>query len=222
MESEDNKVKTKECRRCGECCRRGGPALHSGDLELLEDGILAPTDLVRIRKDEPVFDQIKGRVIPAAAEMLKLAGRNGSWCCRFFRADPPACSIHARRPLECRLLFCRAPEAVAAVAGRDLLPLALLPGIAPELLGLAAEFDRVFPFKDFNRTLAEAAAGRSALADLDSLLNRELAFRLRACREHHLPPAMEAAVLGRPFFLSAAAHGFSVQETGNSVSVFLS
>jgi len=203
---------SRECRRCGECCRRGGPVLHSEDRGLFAGKIISITDVVRVRKDEPAFDPMQGRVVRAAAEMLKIGGSGRSWSCRFFSPDPPACTVHADRPLECRLFFCRAPEDLAAVAGSDLLALPAVPDLDPALSGLAGEFDRTFPFSAFNVLLRKAVHDRGALAELSDLVNRELRFRMKTCAARCLSPSLEAAILGRPFFLSAAASGFEVRE----------
>ncbi len=203
---------SRECRRCGECCRRGGPVLHSEDRGLFAAKVISITDVVRVRKDEPAFDPVRGRGVRAAAEMLKIGGRGRSWSCRLFSPDPPACTVHADRPLECRLLFCRVPGDLAAVAGRDLLALSAVPDLDSALLRLAGEFDRAFPFSAFNLLLEKAARDRRALAELSSMVNRELRFRMKTCAAHSLSPSLETAILGRPFFMSAAASGFEVQE----------
>jgi len=166
-----------------------------------------------IRPGEPVLDPVAGQVIRAESAMLKIRGRGRGWTCCFFSDDPPACRIHAKRPLECRLLFCRDPGPLTAIIGRDLLPVSQIPGISAEFAELAVSFERYFPFATFNRltdslSLKDIAA-RNAF---EELLNGELRFRLQACRRHNLSPDLELALMGRPFFLSARAMGIRVVE----------
>jgi Fe-S-cluster containining protein len=107
------------CRRCGICCRKGGPALHISDLPLFDKKVLRPAHLFTIRKGEPVLDNVQSAVMPADAEMVKIQGKSGSWTCRFFIENPPTCSIHADRPAECRALNCRDTTAIEAMYRRE-------------------------------------------------------------------------------------------------------
>jgi hypothetical protein len=52
------------CRRCGRCCRLGGPALHTADLPLILQGRLTPAELVTLRRGEGVTDNVAGTVGP--------------------------------------------------------------------------------------------------------------------------------------------------------------
>lgn len=121
------------CRRCGVCCRRGGPALHRADLPLLAHGVLAPAHLVTLRRGEYVADNVAGGVGPAKDELVKIRPRPGGRACLFF-SDPPSCAIHGDRPAECRALFCDAPEELVAMYQADRLVRA---DIVPPGSGLA-------------------------------------------------------------------------------------
>ncbi len=110
-----------DCRRCGTCCRNGGPALHREDIALLRRGSISHADLITIRIGEPAYSPLVDRVEPSAFELVKVAGTAASWTCRFFSAADNRCLIYENRPLECRLLNCREPEPLLAVIGRDTL-----------------------------------------------------------------------------------------------------
>jgi len=105
------------CRRCGICCRKGGPGLHAEDLPLIADGTLPRNRLVTLRAGEPVYDNVAGRVEALAEEMLKVRDLD-SRACPFLEGEAD-CLIHGRRPRECRLLFCEAPQALMEAYGRD-------------------------------------------------------------------------------------------------------
>jgi Fe-S-cluster containining protein len=94
------------CRRCGTCCRKGGPALHIPDRPLIERGALPLRYLVTIRKGEKVHDPVRGGVRPVSAEFIKVKGGPKEWTCTFFDERASRCRIYANRPLECRLLKC--------------------------------------------------------------------------------------------------------------------
>ena len=109
------------CKRCGQCCRLGGPVLHKDDLSLL-DRLDAPAketvpfgmaDLVTLRTGELVRDDVLGTLTPLEGECVKLAPSRGrtDWECRFLVRMPDAlpgrdagCAIYGRRPSQCRAL----------------------------------------------------------------------------------------------------------------------
>ena len=106
------------CRRCGRCCRLGGPALHTADLPLWREGRLAPEHLLTLRRGEGVTDNLTGRVGPAPAELIKLRPVPDGRACLFY-ANPPACRIHDAAPLECRSLFCDDPAPLAGLYDKE-------------------------------------------------------------------------------------------------------
>ena len=114
--------KKAECRRCGTCCRKGGPALHGPDAELLSGGILRARDLCAFRAGELVRDETLERIVPLPGELVKIAAPHGSrpddWTCRFL-TEKNLCFIHGTQPIECRAFYCEAPEALLALSGKD-------------------------------------------------------------------------------------------------------
>lgn len=146
------------CSRCGECCRKGGPALHHEDLPLLRTPCGPDlTDLVTLRAGEPALDQVRGRLEPLEAEIVKLRGRDGAWTCLFFRDEDSACAIYAARPLECRVLSCLDTRGLARVYAQDRLTRAgILPPGHP-LLELIEGHEQRCPVSGFARLLESDA-----------------------------------------------------------------
>ena len=97
---------TTECRRCGTCCKIGGPSFHIEDKVLVEKGIILSKHLYTIRKGERSFDNVKGCILPASTDIIKIKGRKGSWTCVFFDEKNNECTIYDTRPMECRVLKC--------------------------------------------------------------------------------------------------------------------
>ena len=205
------------CRRCGACCRAGGPALHAGDLPLVRRGVLDLTNLVTLRRGEIVTDNVAGGVGPSPQEIVKIRPVSGGRACRFAIAGAPAaCAIHRDRPAECRALFCQAPEALVALyreerlTRRDILGAA---GPAAELcayheaetdltrlaglcrLALSGDADareavaRALRLDAALRELTPARAGIPAAA-LPFLFGRPLEEALPACRAVLTPAAL--------------------------------
>lgn len=214
MDANPNKQVAPACRRCGTCCEQGGPALHSEDRELLDSGALRRRDLVAVRSGEPTYDPRQGRVVPAGAEFLKLAGAGSSWRCRFYEKGR-GCGIYGQRPLECRLLFCCDTGPLEAVMGRDLLSRRdLLAGDDP-VLGWLARQERQVAYPEVILLLAGLSrpeSARASLARLTGLVRADLALReafLRSCPERG---EEELFLLGRPLFLAIAPYGCRLVE----------
>ena len=185
------------CSRCGECCRKGGPALHRGDLSLLRTpGGPDLADLVTLRAGEPALDQVRGRLEPLETEIVKLRGRHGTWTCLFFRDEGSACAIYQARPLECRVLSCQDTRELARVYAQDRLTRKdILPPGHP-LLELLAEHEQRCPVSGFARLLESDAPGdrRSRAAML--AWDREV--RLLVAEKSGMDPAILDFLFGRP------------------------
>ena len=95
------------CRRCGTCCRKGGPALHLEDQALVDSGKIPLKDLMTFRQGEPVYDNVTGSIAPAVTDIIKTksADENSSDCI-YFDADRKGCCIYDDRPSECAAMQC--------------------------------------------------------------------------------------------------------------------
>lgn len=116
---ENDPLKTQSCVRCGTCCTKGGPALHSQDRPLYLNGDLAKSDLLTLRKGERVFDNVREKVIELPQEIVRLRACAGSTACLFFDQASSGCSIYDNRPIECRILKCWAPSKLTAMYETD-------------------------------------------------------------------------------------------------------
>lgn len=103
----DRPMNATSCRRCGTCCRQGGPALHLEDQELVTSGKIPLQDLFTIRRGEPAYDNVTGIIAPAVTDIVKIKGApSGGDICRFYESDAKGCGIYGDRPAECRVLQC--------------------------------------------------------------------------------------------------------------------
>jgi len=105
-EAVKQKKPVSECRRCGTCCRKGGPSFHLADKALIEKGIIHSTYLYTIRKGEMAYDNVRQCLEPVASDIIKLKGKGDSWTCVFLDEEQNACTIYENRPVECRALKC--------------------------------------------------------------------------------------------------------------------
>jgi Fe-S-cluster containining protein len=95
-----------ECKRCGTCCTKGGPAFHHADKPLIDDGVIHSKYLYTIRKGEWAYDNVRQCLEPASSDIIKIKEKSDSRTCIFFDEKQSACAIYENRPLECRALKC--------------------------------------------------------------------------------------------------------------------
>ncbi len=104
-----------ECIRCGECCRKSTPALHPEDRRLMEAGALTLSDIYTLREGEIVYDNVQDRLICLEEELIKLREKPGTRECIFYDPLSSGCAIYENRPLQCRVLECWRPQALASL-----------------------------------------------------------------------------------------------------------
>ncbi len=188
------------CQRCGTCCEKGGPALHQGDLDLLEH--IPMRDVVCLRRGEMAFDPRSDSVQPLPAELLKIGGKAMGWECVYFQPQTKACSIYAYRPLECRSLFC---ADTAKVLQAMATPSLTRTDVVPKNSGLWAcieEHDQNFSV-DQAMGLYKTDNGRDGglCFELDDLIRRETHFRKALAARVQADDRDLWAYLGRPLWL---------------------
>ncbi|OIO02845.1 MAG: hypothetical protein AUJ49_05535 [Desulfovibrionaceae bacterium CG1_02_65_16] len=212
-----------QCRRCGECCRKGGPALHRQDLGLFSgEKALDLCDVVTLRAGERVYDQVLDRVLPLEAEMLKFKGADGTWACVFLDAEAGDCTLYARRPAECRALFCADTAPLAAMYDKDRLTRRdLLPEGHP-VLAVLAEHEALVPprrmaeLADILRTAGPnalgGAEGAEAAAELARMALADRAFRENLATRAHIGQEYHDFFFGRDARALFAAVGLTLRE----------
>ncbi|MFH1435583.1 MAG: YkgJ family cysteine cluster protein [Pseudomonadota bacterium] len=219
----DKKPGTKEpqrskCIRCGECCRRGGPALHHEDKDILRAGHAEHRHLVTIREGEWVFDQARGRLKPSARELVKVMGRGGNWGCFFYEEKGSACAIYEQRFLECRLMQCWDTSELEAVMGRGTIARTDIMNPKDPMLQAVIAHEHQCAFSDVENVLHALVEGKSGvdasslLAKLTDMVHKDLAVRLIATQKMGLQPAYELFMFGRPMFKVLEGLGLKVEE----------
>lgn len=187
------------CLRCGECCRKGGPALHSEDRLLVVDGVIHTRHLFTIRSGETAWDPVRGGLVQVPEEIVKIKGCDGEWTCRFFDAGASACRIHAERPLECRVLECRDPDRLARVYGERRLGRSDLLSGVEGLWELIRDHDRRC---DCNRARGLLAQRRpDAERELSEMIRYDEELRRLMVGRGGLEAEMLEFLLGRPMSL---------------------
>ena len=212
MTGKNNKT---ACDRCGTCCRKGGPALHIDDLPLLQQKHLRPSQLISIRKGEPVFSPYSANTEPAETEIVKIKGSAGEWTCLFLQDPKTTCTIYRHRPLECRLLKCWDTADLEEAAGKNLLNRFDIIAAQEPVKQCLEEHEAECSLVNLDRQLRDLAMPRSrkeALTELSRLVNKDLAFRARACRQYGFDLDLELFYFGRPLFIILNQVGIETHE----------
>ncbi|WP_320170847.1 YkgJ family cysteine cluster protein [Maridesulfovibrio sp.] len=213
-----------ECKQCGTCCRKGGPALHKQDLPLLEEaGGIDITDIVTIRKGELAYNQPEGEVGPLQEEILKIKGAGGTWSCKFLSPSTQVCRIYKNRPLECRKLFCGDTEPLLEIYNKDRISRRdLLPEGHP-VLELIAEHDSKCSPERMAELAAEAIEhwnkAENLKADLREILIYDKSIRDLVVEKTGLPAEAMDFFFGRSASIVLKGYGIIATANGNSFSL---
>ncbi len=214
IEKQERDTAPGKCNRCGACCKEGGAALHSEDLDLLRFGKIPLEHLITVRKGElnivPAAGGAGNRAEIAGEEFIKLGGRAGSWCCRYYleKEKMGGCGIYTFRPLACRTLQCWDTSGIERLIGKNLLHrkdiLAALPHSPHPLLTAVEQHEKEFPCdcvgELYNASLSSIPLASAQRRELERLLQRDLDFRKGIAQEYNLSVGGELFFFGRPLF----------------------
>lgn len=213
-----NKDTSPKCKQCGECCRKGGPALHAEDLPLIEDGTIPLSHIVTLRPGERVFDQPAKNVVTLDTEILKLKGVGSTWSCIFLSPESNTCAIYSDRPAECEALFCRDIEPLQAMYAKDRIGRAdILPDGHP-LLELINEHDKRCNPADMEKLAMAAREGdRESGEALKEMVVYDNEVRRLTAEKGGMPQEMNDFLFGRPLKVLLGAMKIKVYDSGETV-----
>lgn len=204
------------CRRCGTCCRKGGPSFHRGDRVLIDQGKIPVKHLYTIRKGELAHDNVRGVHRPVGTDIIKIKGQPGTWSCVLLDAKTNQCTIYDDRPLECRVLKCWDTRGIEAVYERDRLSRKdLVSGIEGlwELIrdhekkcAYAGLQDLVANFRDRN--------GEAAKQKICEVISYDDQIRKRIVAKTALQPDQLDFLFGRPLVQTIPMFGMKCTDRG--------
>jgi len=204
-----------ECIRCGTCCRKGGPSLHREDRALLEQGHIRLDELYTIRAGEPAHDNVRGGLVPAPSDIIKIRGRKGSWMCLFLEEADNRCRIYAHRPIECRRLKCWDTRDLEKMYAQDRLTRRDLVGSVEGLNDLIETHHRRCSYAKIREYAEAMRKGRrnSAEEELMEMIRYDLHLRRIVPAKAQVDPQMLAFFFGRPLVETIEGCGVRVRRT---------
>ena len=199
------------CVRCGECCRRGSPALHAEDLDLLREGKIGWNRIITLRTGEPARSQVGGTLFMLPEERIKIRERQGTGACLFFDADLELCTIYEHRPLECRAQACWDSAAAKEAAELPHLSRKDIFAGADLLLGMIAEHDSRCAFAVLKEAFEHLdGASQETVDAVLKVLSYEDHFRNFVKEQFEIPDDTLELVFGRSFADLAPVFGFRI------------
>jgi Fe-S-cluster containining protein len=205
------------CIRCGTCCLKGGPVLHHEDAKILREGHIGYQHLMTIRKGEMVYNPAKENPEPVSREMVKVAGRDGSWACVFYDEGEQSCSIYQNRFLECRILKCWDTSEIQSVIGRNTIQRSDIINPDDPIMDMIKSHEEECSSSEVERLLEALSAGKDRTGNLKrlaELVRRDKSIRFFALTELELKKEFEHFIFGRPLYRILEERGISVFQQG--------
>jgi Fe-S-cluster containining protein len=192
---------TKECIRCGTCCRKGGPVLHHEDKKILLHHQTLYAHLVTIRRGELTYNPVSELVEPARQEMIKVSGKGDDWTCFFYGKDAASCAIYDHRFLECRVLRCWQPDDIMGIVGRNILRRLDIINHNDPVLEIIEMHEKECSLQELKTLTDQVSTGKEnaeALRKISGLLQQDRAIRSHAFSDLGLSRDYELFIFGRP------------------------
>ena len=211
-----------ECKRCGTCCKKGGPAFHHADKILIEEGLIHSKYLYTIRKGEWAYDNIKQCLEPVSSDVIKIKGKNKSLTCIFFDEPQNACRIYENRPIECRALKCWDTKALEDLYAKKRLTRKDLISEIEGLWGLIKDHQERCNYNTIQK-LVDAL--KSNMRDnerqkLNEIIQFDTEMRKLVVSTAGLDAEMLDFLFGRPLIQTIQKLGLKVQQKGKK-NIFL-
>jgi Fe-S-cluster containining protein len=202
------------CERCGTCCRKGGPALHYADRDLV-GAVLAYGDLMTLRMGEVARDPVQGNLGPLEQEVIMIKPGSPERTCRFFQDADASCAIYESRPAECQALDCHDTSGLQAMYARDRLTRGDFISKESALGLIVAEHEAECPGGRVATLAPKAASGdKDALRELLGLAEYDRSIRAALVAKAGADMADLDFILGRSVVAVIENHGLIATRNG--------
>lgn len=221
LESPNVNSRISRCIRCGTCCIKGGPSFHHEDKMLIEKGMILSKYLYTIRPGELTYDNVKGHLIPASSDIIKVKGQENSWTCVFFDKAKKGCTIYENRPLECRALKCWDTTEIERIYFKNRLTRKDLIEKVQGLWDLVEDHQSRCSYDKIRRLvdLLESDKKKSAIEGIIEMIQYDIHMRSLVVKKGGMDPAMLDFLFGRPLVETIKTFGFRVEKTEKNFSL---
>jgi Fe-S-cluster containining protein len=203
-----------ECRRCGTCCKKGGPSFHLEDKILIEKGIILSKYLYTIREQELCYDNVKDSISPAASDIIKIKAQKDSLACIFFNERENECAVYDNRPLECRALKCWDTREIEKIYSKNRLARKDLLSNVEGLWGLVEDHQKRCSYEKLTLFIDILKKDKkdAALKDILDIIEYDAQIRELVVQKGGLDPEMTDFIFGRPITETIKIYGFKIKK----------
>ena len=210
-----------ECIRCGTCCKKGGPAFHLEDKLLIEQGAIPSKHLYTIRNGEPSYDNIKGYLILAASDIIKIKAHSGNRSCRFFNETENGCEIYDFRPLECRVLKCWDTRDIEKMYSLNRLTRKDLVSNVKGLWELIDDHQQRCSYHHLKHLAGDLHGNQKdkASEEILAMIAYDTSIRQLVVQKGGLDPELTDFLFGRPLVHTIGMYGFKVDRNASRLRI---
>lgn len=210
------------CVQCGECCRKSSPTLYSQDVELVRSEKIPLTNLVTLRKGEPVVSPFSNTPFYLPEECIKIREKPGTTECVFLGSETDLCSIYDKRPYQCRVQSCWNNSGIKQLTSQSILTRSLLFTGVDTLTEIMDDHDRRCRFELLNEVFDDLKESNGKKVDevLD-ILAFENHYRTFMAEKLSLPQDALDLFFGRGFDKFVRLFGFRIENTPDGSHVLL-
>jgi hypothetical protein len=199
---------------------KGGPVLHQEDKTILLTGHVGYEHLITIRKGEPAYNPVSGKLEQITREIIKVSGKGDDWACFFYHEKDALCNIYGQRFLECRLLKCWDTAAIMRVIGRGTLCRTDIINRGDPILQMIEAHEQECSAVEVESLIVAASAGsdnKKSRARLAEFVARDTSMRAYAISELGLKAEYELFIFGHPLSKFLANRGLAVLSPGGDI-----
>ena len=201
------------CLRCGTCCEKGGPSFHIEDKHLIDKGNIPARFIYTIRKGEPAYDNIRRALLPVTSDVIKIKGRDNTWCCTFYDKQENACQIYANRPIECRTLKCWDTRAIEGIYEKNRLTRKDLLSEVDGLWDLVEAQQKRCSYETIGQLVSELKRTRSnaVAGQIIEMVEYDKQLRTLVVQNGRLDAEILEFLFGRPLGQTIRAFGLEIE-----------
>ncbi len=192
--------------------------MHQEDKGSIENGLILSKYLYTIRKGEMAYDNVKGHLIPAASDIIKIKSQKDALTCIFFNEPKSSCTIYDKRPLECRVLKCWDTREIKKIYAKNRLTREDLVANITGLWDLIDDHQTRCSYEALQRHLQMLDGDNkdAALKDILAMVQYDTQIRELAVKKGGLDPDIVDFLFGRPIKKTINMYGFKIEKKGDT------
>jgi len=210
------------CVQCGDCCRKSSPTLYSQDVELIRTEKIPLSNLVTLRKGEPVISPFSNTPFYLPEECIKIREKPRTTECVFLDSETDLCSIYQSRPHQCRVQVCWDNSGIKQLTSQSILNRSLLFTGVDTLTEIIDDHDRRCRFELLREAFDDLKESNGKKVDevLDALAFEDH-YRSFMAEKLSLPQNALDLFFGRGFTQFVRLFGFRIENAPDGSHILL-